>query len=384
MPDTPSIPLKPETRLAHAGCTVDPTTGAVIAPIHLATTFERDADGGYPRHFEYSRMDNPTRRLFETTLADLEAGEEAAAFASGMAASMSVLQALQPGDHVILPDDVYHGVRVLATDLFAGWGLAWSAIDFSNLDALEAAFRPETRLVWIESPSNPLLKITDIAAATRIAHARGVAVLVDNTWATPLLQQPLSLGADLVLHSVTKYLAGHSDVLGGCVVTRKPGDFFQRIRKNQAIGGAVMDPFSAWLAMRGMRSMAARMRVHCENARILARFLHDHPAVEQVHHPSLPAHAGHAVAAVQMRDFGGMISVQVRGGAQEAMAVAASARVFRRATSLGGTESLIEHRASVEAPPTRTPANLLRLSIGLEHADDLVGDLRQALGVLGD
>ncbi|MDZ4698804.1 MAG: aminotransferase class V-fold PLP-dependent enzyme [Rhodothermales bacterium] len=371
-----------ETILAHAGCTVDPATGAVIAPIHLATTFERDADGAYPRSYEYSRADNPTRRLFETTLASLEGGASAAAFSSGMAAAMTIFQSLKPGDHVIMPDDVYHGVRVLATGTFTEWGLQHTTVDMSNLDAIERALRPETRLVWIETPSNPLLKITDIAAVARLAHQAGAEVLVDNTWATPLLQRPLVLGADFVLHSVTKYLAGHSDVLGGAIVARQTEGLFGRVRKLQAAGGAVMDPFGAWLALRGMRSLAARMRVHCENARIVAGFLSVHPAVERVHYPSLASHPGHEVATRQMRDFGGMISVEVRGGQQGAMAVAAAARVFRRATSLGGTESLIEHRASVEAPPTRTPSNLLRLSVGLEHPDDLIGDLRAALSVL--
>jgi cystathionine gamma-synthase len=375
---TPSL----ETILAHAGCTVDPATGAVVAPIHLATTFERDADGAYPRSFEYSRMDNPTRRLLETTLASLEGGSAAAAFSSGMAAAMTVFQSLKPGDHVIMPDDVYHGVRVLATGTFSEWGLLHTTVDMSNLDAVAKAIRPETRLVWIETPSNPLLKITDIAGVARLAHRSGTEVLVDNTWATPLLQRPLTLGANYVLHSVTKYLAGHSDVLGGAIVARHPDGLFGRVRKLQAAGGAVMDPFGAWLAMRGMRSLAARMRVHCDNAQALAGFLSTHPAVVRVHHPSLPTHPGHGVAAEQMRDFGGMISIEVRGGQQGTMAVAAAARIFRRATSLGGTESLIEHRASVEAPPTRTPFNLLRLSIGLEHIDDLIGDLRAALGVL--
>ncbi len=371
-----------DTLLAHAGCTVDPATGAVVAPIHLATTFERDADGGYPRSFEYSRTDNPTRRLFEETLAALEQGEAAAAFASGMAAAMTVFQALRPGDHVILPDDAYHGVRVLATGPFQDWGLHHTRVDLTDLHALEAAFRPETRLVWIETPSNPLLKITDIAAVARLARHHGAEVAVDSTWATPLLQQPLALGADLVLHSVTKYLAGHSDVLGGAVAAKRVDGLFARIRGLQGMGGAVMDPFSAWLSLRGMRSMGARMRMQCDNARTLAEFLSRHPRVQHVHHPSLANHAGHRVAAAQMRDFGAMVSIEVDGGSEEALAVAGATRVFRRATSLGGTESLIEHRASIETPPTHTPPNLLRLSIGLEHIDDLCGDLRHALGVL--
>jgi cystathionine gamma-synthase len=371
-----------ETLLAHAGCRIDPTTSAIVAPIHLATTYAREADGSYPNTFEYTRHNNPTRQLFEETMAALEGGADAAAFSSGMTAAMSVFQALRPNGHVVLPDDVYHGVRVLATGPFAEWGLAHSLVDMTDLNAVEKAIRPETQLLWIETPSNPLLKITDIAEVVRLAGRHGVPVAVDNTWATPLLQQPLALGADLAIHSVTKYLAGHSDVLGGAVVARQSGVLFDRVRRLQTAGGAVMDPFSAWLALRGMRSLAARMRLHSENARAVARFLSEHPAVTRVHHHSLPTHPGHRVASAQMSDSGGMLSIEVMGGQREAMAVAANVHVFRRATSLGGTESLIEHRASVEAPPTRTPLNLLRLSIGLEHVDELIGDLRSALSVL--
>lgn len=368
-----------ETLLAHAGCGPDPATGALVAPIHLSTTFERAPDGSYPQGYVYSRDDNPTRRQFEETLAALEGGQACAAFASGMAAANAVFQALKPGDHVILPDDVYHGARRLVATVFADWGLRHSQVDLTDLDALEAALRPETRLVWAETPSNPMLKITDLRAVAARAHAAGALLLVDSTWTTPLLQRPLDLSADLALHAVTKYLGGHSDVLGGALVARADDAFFERLRVLQRVAGAVMDPFSAWLALRGMRSLAARLRLQCATARRLAAFLNEHPQVTRVHYPGLPTHPGHAVALRQMGDFGAMLAFEVRGGQAEAMAVAAGTRVFKRATSLGGTESLIEHRASMETPPTRTPATLLRCSIGLEHEEDLLEDLSQAL-----
>ncbi len=368
-----------ETLLAQAGCGPDPSTGALVAPIHLSTTFERASDGSYPQGYVYSREANPTRQQFEATLAALEGGRACAAFASGMAAANAVFQALRPGDHVILPDDIYHGVRHLVATVFAPWGLRHTQVDLTDLDALEAALRPETRLVWAETPSNPMLKITDLRAVAERAHAADALLLVDSTWTTPLLQRPLDLDADLVLHAVTKYLGGHSDVLGGALVARADVAFFARLRALQRGAGPVMDPFSAWLALRGMRSLAARLRLQCTTARRLAAFLDEHPKVARVHYPGLPAHPGHAIAQRQMRDFGGMLAFEVRGGQDEAMAVAARVGVFKRATSLGGTESLIEHRASIEAPPTRTPETLLRCSIGLEHVDDLLEDLSQAL-----
>ncbi len=369
-----------ETRLAQAGGVPDPETGALIPPIHLSTTYERGADGVYPRGFVYSRLANPTRLRFETALAALEGGAACAAFASGMAAATAVLQTLRPGDHLLLPDDVYYGVRRLVETVFAEWGLVWSVVDMTDLDAVEAALRPTTRLVWTETPSNPMLKITDLRAVAERAHAAGARLLVDGTWMTPFLQRPFEHGADLVLHSVTKYLGGHSDVLGGAVVFRTEDALSERVRALQTSAGAVMDPFSAWLALRGMRTLAARLRMQCDTARRLAAFLQTHPAVARVHHPSLPEHPGHAVARRQMDDDGAMLSIEVWGGREEALGVAARVKVFTRATSLGGVESLIEHRASIEAPPSRTSESLLRLSIGLEHPDDLLADLSQALG----
>ena len=369
-----------ETLLAQAGTGPDPTTGALVAPPHLSTTYERAADGSYPRGYTYTREANPTRRDLEGTLARLEGGAACAAFASGMAAANAVLQALEPGAHLVVPDDVYHGLRHLLGGVYDRWTLHATPVDMTNLDALDAAFRPETRLVWVETPSNPMLKITDVAAVAERAHAAGAHVLVDATWTTPLLQRPLALGADLVVHAVTKYLSGHSDVLGGAVVAREQDGLFERIRTIQTGAGAVLDPFSAWLTLRGMRSLAARLRVQCVTARRLAVFLDEHPRVTRVHYPGLPRHPGHAVAHRQMNDFGAMLSFEVNGDADEAMAVAARVQVFKRATSLGGTESLIEHRASIETPPSATPPSLLRCSIGLEHPDDLLADLSQALG----
>ena len=371
--------MRIETLAVHAGNDVDAATGAVTPPIHLSTTFERAPDGGYPHGHIYSRTSNPNRAALETSLATLEGGAAAAAFASGSAATMSVFQALTPGDAVIAPNDVYHGTAKLLREVLAPWGLTVAFVDMTNLDQVRAALRPNTRLLWVETPSNPLLKITDIARISELAHAAGARVACDNTWATPILQRPFELGADLVTHATTKYLGGHSDVLGGAVVARENDDFFARIRLIQTSGGAVPSPFDCWLIMRGIRTVPYRMRAHSDNALRVAIFLSEHPAIAAVYYPGLSAHPGHDIAARQMALPGGMLSFQVHGDRERALAVAAKARLFTRATSLGGPESLIEHRASVEGPQTRTPENLLRLSIGLEHPDDLIEDLAQAL-----
>lgn len=368
-----------ETLAIHAGQAPDPASGAVVPPIVLSTTFERAADGSFPSGYIYTRSGNPNRTALEECLTALEGGAACAAFGSGLAAAMAVFQALAPGDHVIVPDDAYHGVSRLVREIMAPWGLQASVVDMTNLDAVRAALRPNTRLVWVETPSNPLLKISDIAALAAIAHEAGARCVVDNTWATPVLQQPLLLGADLALHATTKYLGGHSDVLGGAIVARESDAFFERVRFIQGNGGAVPSPFDCWLILRGIRSLAYRMRGHAENAARVADFLSTQPAIERVHYPGLASHPGHAVAARQMRSGGGMLSVEVRGGEPAAMALAARVRLFTRATSLGGVESLIEHRASVEGPESRTPPGLLRISVGLEHPDDLIDDLRQAL-----
>ena len=371
--------MRLETLAIHAGRAVDPATGAVRSPIHLSTTFERDPDGGYARGYVYARYGNPNRAALEEALAALEGGAAALAFASGSAATMSVFQALEPGDHVVAPLDAYHGTVGLLREHFTRWGLEVTFADLTDLEQLEAALRPDTRLVWIETPSNPLLRITDIRRVVAAAHAVGARVVCDNTWATPVLQRPLALGCDLVVHATTKYLNGHGDVTGGVVVAREVDALFERLRAIQVQGGAVPSPFDAWLVLRGLATLPYRVRAHTEHAARVAAFLQAHPAVEAVHYPGLADHPGHAVAARQMEGFGGMLAFQVRGGREAALAVAARVRLITRATSLGGVESLIEHRASIEGPGTRTPENLLRLSVGLEHPEDLIADLEQAL-----
>lgn len=368
-----------ETLLAQTGCDPSLPTGDLVSPIHLSTTYERAVDGSYPGGFMYSRSENPTRNQFERAVAELEGGAGAAAFASGMASVAALLQPLKPGAHVVVPDDVYYGVRRLIRDVFERWGLEYTAVDMTDRQAVRGAIRETTRLVWLETPSNPLSKITDIAAVADVAHEGGALVVVDSTWATPLLQRPLRLGADFVMHSATKYLAGHSDVLGGVLVAAETNGLWEEVKKVQVAAGAVMDPFSAWLAMRGMRSLAARMQLHSANARRVAEHLEAHPRVAAVHYAGLASHPGHEVARRQMTDFGGMMSFQVDGDGDDALAVVGRTEVFSRATSLGGTESLIEHRASIEEQPSPTPANLIRLSVGLEHVDDLLADLDAAL-----
>lgn len=368
-----------ETLAVHAGQHVDAGTGAVSAPIHLSTTFERRLDGSYTDGFVYSRSDNPNRRALEECLAALEGGAAAAAFASGQAASAAVFSALAPGDHVLLPDDIYFGTRLLVRDLLGRWGLEHTAVEMDDLGRVRAALRPATRLIWVETPSNPQLRITDIAAVAEIAHGAGAICACDNTWATPAGQRPLDWGADLVMHATTKYLGGHSDLLGGAVIARDKGEWFDRIRTAQTIGGAIPAPFDCWLLLRSIRTLPYRVRAHTANAQQVAERLQRHPGVEAVHYPGLPGHPGHAVAARQMQLFGGMISIQVRGGAEEALAVTRGVQIFTRATSLGGVESLIEHRFSVEGAASVAPPNLLRISVGLEHPDDLIADLEQAL-----
>ena len=368
-----------ETIAVHAGHQVDPTTGAVTPPIHLSTTFEREPDGGYRAGYVYSRYTNPNRAALEQCLAELEGGTVAAAFASGSAATLAVLQSLEPGMHVLAPNDAYFGTSKLVRELYGRWGLEATFVDMTDLGEVEAAMRPTTRLVWAETPSNPLLKVVDLRAIAEIARAGGARTVLDNTWGTPVLQRPLELGIDVSMHSTTKYLAGHSDVLGGALVARADDEFFQRIRAVQTSGGLVPSPFECWLTLRGIRTLPWRVRAQSANALVIARFLESHRSVEAVHYPGLASHAGHEIAARQMSAFGGMLSVQVRGGRDEAMRFTNRLRLFTRATSLGGTESLIEHRASVEGPTTRAPENLLRVSIGLEHVDDLIEDLEQAL-----
>ena len=368
-----------ETLCVHAGTSPDPVTGAITPPISLATTFERDADGDFRRGFIYSRDSNPTRQALERAMALVEGGAAALAFASGQAATAAVFQALSPGAHVVLPDSIYYGTPKLVNELFVPWGLKATSVPMNDLDAVRGAVRENTRLIWVETPSNPLLTVSDIAGVVAIARQAGAMVAVDNTWATPIGQRPLDMGADIVMHASTKYLGGHSDVMGGLLVAREDNDFFKRVRLVQHTAGGIAAPFDSWLVLRGIKTLAWRVRAQTENAIKVTNFLANHPSVHRVHYPGLSSHPNHDVAARQMRLFGGMASFEVRGGRAEAFALAAKLRVFTRATSLGGTESLVEHRASIEGATTRAPEGLLRLSIGLEHPDDLIEDLKQAL-----
>jgi cystathionine gamma-synthase len=372
-------PYRFETLAVHAGHDIDPSTGAVVQPIHLSTTFERDADGSYPHGFVYGRNHNPNRNGLEAALAALEGGAVCAAFGSGLATVTAIMQGLQPGDHVVAPGDIYHGTANAMRYLFAKWGVATTFVDMTNLDEVAGALGSRTRVVWIETPSNPLLQCVDIAAVADLAHRAGARAIADSTFASPALQQPLALGCDMVMHSTTKYLGGRSDVLGGVVIALRDDETFALVRQAQLFGGGVPSPFDCWMVMRSLPTLPYRMQAHCTNARAVAAYLHDHPKVSVVHYPGLPDNRFHALAAKQMKDFGGMLSFEVKGGRDAAMAVAGNVALFTRATSLGGVESLIEHRASVEGPDTRTPQGLLRLSIGLEHADDLIDDLAQAL-----
>ncbi|MDE2996932.1 MAG: aminotransferase class V-fold PLP-dependent enzyme [Bacteroidota bacterium] len=368
-----------DTLLAQAGTEPDPQTGAMAPPIHTATTYARRNDGSAPDGFVYSRNDNPTRRRLEETLAAAEGGAACIATSSGMAAVMTLLQTLKTGDHVLLPEDIYYGVRELAHKQFGRWGLEVSEVDMAQPEAVKDAIRDTTRFVWVESPSNPQLNVTDIAAVGHMAHAAGAKLVVDNTWPSPLITRPIELGADIVLHSVTKYLGGHSDVLGGALIFKEQTNTFEKAHALAKQGGAVLDPFGAWLTMRGMRTLGPRLRQQSATALALAQWLQDHPAIERVRYPGLESHPGHEIAKRQMTLFGGMLSFQVKGGAKEALSVVAKTRLFANATSLGGTESLMEHRASVEGDDSPTPKNLLRVSVGLEHMEDLMADLDRAL-----
>lgn len=374
--------MRLETLAVHAGNAVDPATGSVVPPIYLSTTFEREPDGGYRAGHVYTRSSNPNRKALEGAVAQLEGGAEALAFASGSAATHAVFQALAPGDHVVAPHDAYYGTLRQLREVFAGWRLELDVVDMTDLHAVRRSLRPTTKVVWVETPSNPLLRVVDIARLAELAHSVGARCVVDNTWATPVLQRPFELGADVIMHSTTKYLGGHSDLLGGALVVRATDDFFQRLSTLQKIGGAVPSPFDCWLLLRGMRTLPWRMRAHSANASAVAAFLASHPAIETVHYPGLPSDPGHQIARRQMADFGGMLSIGVRGGQSAALELTRRLSLFTRATSLGGTESLIEHRASVEGPGTAAPDNLLRVSIGLENADDLIEDLRTALKTL--
>jgi cystathionine gamma-synthase len=373
------------TRAIHAGQDPDPHTGSVIVPIHSSSTFVQDGVGGLREGYEYARTANPTRTALETCLAALEGGLHGRAFASGMAASDVLLRATcRPGDHIVIPDDAYGGTFRLIDKVFRHWGIEHTAVGQSDLDAVRAAMRPNTRLVWCETPTNPLLNIADVAALAAVAHEADARLVVDNTFATPYLQTPLPLGADVVLHSTTKYLGGHSDVIGGALVT-DDAELDEQVAFLQNGAGAVPGPFDAWLTLRGIKTLAVRMERHCDNAERIVAALQAHPAVTGVRYPGLATHRGHEIAAKQMRRFGGIVSFTVDGGISAALAVCARTRVFTLAESLGGVESLIEHpgrmtHASTIGTQLEVPAELIRLSVGIEDAEDLVDDILTALG----
>jgi cystathionine gamma-synthase len=373
------------TRAIHAGQRPDPTTGSVIVPIYATSTYAQDGVGGTRGGYEYSRTGNPTRTALEECVASLEGGRFGRAFASGMAATDATLRALcRPGDHVVIPNDAYGGTFRLMDKVLRQWGVEHSPVALSDVDAVRAAIRPNTRLVWCETPTNPLLGIADIAALAGLAQQYGIRLVVDNTFASPYLQQPLGLGADVVVHSTTKYLGGHSDVVGGALVT-SDAELDEQIAFLQNGAGAVPGPFDAWLTLRGIKTLAVRMERHSDNAERVVEFLTGHPKVREVRYPGLAGHPGHGVAAKQMRRFGGMVSFAVHGGPAAALEVCASTTVFTLGESLGGVESLIEHpgqmtHASTAGSILEVPDDLIRLSVGIEDAGDLVEDLRLALG----
>jgi cystathionine gamma-synthase len=373
--------MKFETLAIHAGREPDPATGALREPIHLATTFERGANGSYPHGYFYSRSGNPNRTALERAVAALEGGHEAVAFASGSAATLAVFTLAAAGGRVVCSSDCYHGTAMQLREILPRWGGTAEFVDTTDLDAVRRALEPGATLLWVETPSNPLLRVSDLAALADLGHERGALLGCDNTFASPVLQQPFTLGADLVMHSTTKYLGGHSDVLGGIVVVREASAELEGLRHFQGAGGGVPSPFDCWLLLRSLPTLPLRVRQQSANALAVARFLASHRGVTRVHYPGLEQHPGHALAARQMQGgFGAVVSFQVPGGATEALAVTSRVQLFTRATSLGGVESLIEHRASMEGPLSQTPPNLIRMSVGLENVDDLIADLDQALG----
>lgn len=372
--------MKKETQAIHATNLVDENAGAIATPIFLSTTFARDADGSYPKGHMYSRNSNPNRDALEKGLAILEGGAKAFAFGSGLAAVSAVFQCMKSGDHVLMPAVGYYASMKLAEEIMGPWGLQMSQVDMEDLDAIKAAIQPNTKLIWVETPTNPLLGISDIQAICTLAHSQGLFVGVDNTIATPILQNPISLGADIVMHATTKYIGGHSDVLGGSIIMREENDWSARLKRVQILMGATQNPLDCYLLARGLKTLPLRMREHSASALTLAQRLEKHIAIEKVHYPGLISHPQHELAKRQMPNgFSGMISIQIKGDEANARKVAAKLKLFQQATSLGGVESLVEHRRSIEGPDSKTPGNLLRLSIGLEHVDDLWEDLDRGL-----
>jgi cystathionine gamma-synthase len=367
------------TKAIQATQLKDHTAGSVATPLYLSTTFERDADGSHPYGYVYSRAENPNRELLESAMAQLENGEKALAFSSGMAAINAIFQTLKPGDHVLVPDDAYYTLILLVDDVFKQWGISFSLVDMTNLEAIKNSFTKTTNLVWIETPSNPQLKIVDIEAVAKITRENNAICVVDNTWATPVLQNPLDLGVDISMHATTKYIGGHSDVLSGVLVFKKENELFTKIKSIQKLAGAVPSPFDCWLLTRGLKTLSLRVKAQTESAKKIAEFLENHPNVEKVFYPGLTSHYNHEIAKKQMSDFGAMLSFNLKGSESDALAFTGKVKLFTIATSLGGVESLIEHRKSIEGINSVSPPNLLRLSIGLENVDDLIEDLTKAL-----
>ncbi|MBT5877346.1 MAG: cystathionine gamma-synthase [Candidatus Latescibacteria bacterium] len=371
--------MKLETILVRAGAEPDTATGAIAPPIHLSTTYQHNPDGSPVHDHIYIRDSNPTQDRLETALCAAEAGGSALAFASGMAAISAYMQSLAQGSHVIHHTDVYTHMRVLGSEYLPRWGCEISEVDMTSPDGIVAAIRPNTKLIWLETPSNPGMDIIDIRRVADIAHDNGALLVVDSTFATPVMQRPLLLGADVVMHSLTKYIGGHSDVQGGALIFAENSDAVGKIREIRTVIGGVLSPFNGWQILRGLRSLSCRVERHASNALAIAKQLETHPAVSTVYYPGLASHPGYEVARNQMSAFGGMLSFRVTGGADRALSVASKTKLFINATSLGGIESLIEHRYSIEGPTSVTPPDLLRVSVGLESKEDLIDDLYQAL-----
>jgi cystathionine gamma-synthase len=378
--------MRIETKTIHSGYHADGPNRPVTPPIHPSTIWTHPETGfdGSPGSFGYQRYGNPNRNELEQILASLENGQVCTTFSSGMASITAVFQALQPGDHVVVCEDVYHGTRAVLNGIMQRWGLETTYVDATKPELIEAALTSRTRLVWLETPSNPMLFITDIRDVVRRVRHSGmpdgkVIICVDNTWATPVLQNPLDLGADLVMHSCTKYIGGHSDILAGAIIMKEANEFSERIQVTQKQIGAVVSPFESWMLVRSVKSLVARMRMHCENTRQIAEFLKKHSKIQEVYYPGLPESPGHQIAKAQMSDFGGMLSILIDGKKEQIMKGIAKARLISVATSLGGVESVWEHRQSSEGPTSKTPENLVRISVGIEHPDDLMEDIDQVL-----
>jgi cystathionine gamma-synthase len=375
--------MKKETIAVHGSHLKDETAGAIAAPVYLTTTFERALDGSYPKGHMYSRNSNPNRTALEKGLAALEGASRGFAFGSGLAAVNAVFQCLQSGDHILMPEVGYYASYKLAEEILGPWGLEVTQVDMTDLAAVEKAVQKNTKLIWAETPANPMLCITDIQGLAKIAQKHTLKLGVDNTMGTPVLQNPIAQGADIVMHATTKYIGGHSDIMGGAVLLKEDDEWAKRIERVQILMGATPNPLDCYLLARGLKTLPLRMREHSANALELAKRLEKHPKVEKVHYPGLESHPQHALAKAQMpQGFSGMIALQVKTGEIETREMAGKLQIFQQATSLGGVESLVEHRKSIEGPQSTTPGNLLRFSIGLEHVDDLWADLEQALATI--